>query len=147
MSRSGFLYALIFDFGFDEAGLGIVGTRVFSLGGFLSGADFETSPRLLRTGTDFFCGGDIVIGVSLFPNSFLPDRYSCLAISESISTSLPPTESITLGSKREPCITRPISFPETSCKYAYLSRVDKMPSPSQVLFFLVVGFRLYEMRR
>lgn len=76
------------------------------------------------------------------PNKFRPDKYSSFDISDSTSTSFPPIERFSPGSSNLFIIIRPISRPEMSRRYPYPPRIANIPSPSHVLCFLAVNFRL-----
>lgn len=119
LSSSGLLYALDVELGldarFDRAELPILPPWFFWHGVVRSEVPLRFPSKCVNV---FFGGAGAVTGpvTSFISMKGLPARYSFLGISESISTSLPPIESMVPASSWDPCITRPISFPDMSCR-------------------------------
>ena len=94
------------------------------------------------------CPGSICLVVcsvdvtAALPMNMRPDRYSFLSMTPSISSSLPPIDNAEPGSNGRLQTPLPISLPESlSVRVPYPFTTASTPSPSQVLFFLVVYFR------
>ena len=111
--------------------------------GFVGSASVSVGLECFRATVVDFCSVPRTVFADLGPPiKTRPDIKSCFVITESTSISLPPTADVEPASKGRLRLARPNSRPEISSKVAYPPLTASTPSPSQVLFFLAVNFRL-----